>query len=628
MKMWMIALALTLMGSPATWAAKETPVPQYPVREFFKNPEITGFQLSEDGRWLAYLKPWENRMNIFVRPSAGGSEVRLTSMKDRDVAYFFWKGSQHLLYSRDFGGDENYHVFVVDVQTRQEKDLTPYPGVRASVVDELDDVSKDEILISHNKRDAKVFDVYRVSLKTGKETRIAQNNGKIMGWLTDHRGQLRVAIESDGVNTNLLYRESEKQPFKNILTTSFKDQMRPVFFTFDNKRLYAISNLGRDKAAVVEFDPKTAKEVRILAQHTDNDIMGLSYSKKRKVLTSARVNTWKIFPLFFDPEIEGLYNKLSKRLPDVEISLSSTNKAEDLYVVRTYSDRSRGAFYLYDVKGDSLLELAKLDILPPEHMVELKPIQYQSRDGLTIHGYLSLPKGVKAEKLPVIVNPHGGPWARDYWGFNPEVQFLANRGYAVLQMNFRGSTSYGKKFWEASFGQWGLKMQDDVTDGVQWLISEGIADPKRICIYGGSYGGYTTLAGLAFTPDLYACGVDYVGVSNLFTFLKTIPPYWKPMLDQMYEMVGHPEKDKDRLTRTSPALNTEKIKAPLFIAQGAKDPRVNKDESDQVVAALKKRGIDVPYLVKEEEGHGFRNEENRFEFYEAMEKFLQKHLTR
>ena len=259
-------------------------------------------------------------------------------------------------------------------------------------------------------------------------------------------------------------------------------------------------------------------------------------------------------------------------------------------------------------------------------MAEMKPITYAARDGLTIHGYLTLPVGAEAKNLPVVVNPHGGPWARDRWGFNPEVQFLANRGYAVLQTNFRGSTGYGRAFWEASFRQWGLRMQDDITDGVNYLIEQGIADPEHVAIYGGSYGGYATLAGLAFTPDLYACGVDYVGVSNLFTFLQTIPPYWKPMLEMMYEMVGNPEELKEQFEQTSPALQADKIKAPLLIAQGAKDPRVNVAESDQIVEALRQRGVEVAYLVKENEGHGFHNEENRFEFYEAMEQFLAEHL--
>jgi dipeptidyl aminopeptidase/acylaminoacyl peptidase len=259
-------------------------------------------------------------------------------------------------------------------------------------------------------------------------------------------------------------------------------------------------------------------------------------------------------------------------------------------------------------------------------MAHVKPITYTSRDGLTIHGYLTLPKGVEAKNLPVVVNPHGGPWYRDQWGFNPEAQFLANRGYAVLQMNFRGSTGYGRKFWEASFKQWGKKMQDDITDGVEYLKKEGIADPKRIAIYGGSYGGYATLAGVAYTPELYAAAVDYVGVANLFTFMNTIPPYWKPYLAQIYDMVGDPKKDSLLLASASPVLSADKIITPLFVAQGANDPRVNKAESDQMVEALKKRGVQVEYMVKTDEGHGFHNQDNQYDFYGAMEKFLDKHL--
>jgi dipeptidyl aminopeptidase/acylaminoacyl peptidase len=310
-----------------------------------------------------------------------------------------------------------------------------------------------------------------------------------------------------------------------------------------------------------------------------------------------------------------------------EIIITSQNKNEDKFLVRTISDRSLGASYFYDATKKEITKIAeRAPWLNENEMCEMKPIVYKAKDGLMIHGYLTLPSGVEAKNLPVVINPHGGPWARDEWGWNAEVQFLANRGYAVLQMNFRGSTGYGRNFWVASFKQWGLSMQQDITDGVEYLVKEGIADPKRVAIYGASYGGYATLAGITSTPELYACAVDYVGVSNLFTFMETIPPYWKPFLNMMHEMVGDPKKDSTLMHDASPVYFVDKIKCPLFIAQGANDPRVNKAESDQVVEALKKRGVQVEYMVKDDEGHGFGNEENQFDFYGAMEKFLAKHM--
>jgi len=337
--------------------------------------------------------------------------------------------------------------------------------------------------------------------------------------------------------------------------------------------------------------------------------------------------TWKSEYNFFDAQREAQQKKLENKLNGYEVAIVSNSKAEDKSLVLSYNDKTYGSYYFYDNNTDQLTKLADMSPwLNEADLCDMKPISYQSRDGLTIHGYLTLPKGVLAKNLPVVVNPHGGPWARDEWGFNPEVQFLANRGYAVLQMNFRGSVGYGREFWAASFKEWGLKMQDDITDGVNWLVKEGIADSKRVAIYGGSYGGYATLAGAAFTPDLYACAIDYVGVSNLFTFMQTIPPYWKPFLDMMYEMVGDPVKDKALMEKVSPVFHVDKIKCPLFVAQGANDPRVNKAESDQMVEALKKRNIEVTYLVKDNEGHGFSNEENKFEFYSTMEDFLKKHM--
>jgi dipeptidyl aminopeptidase/acylaminoacyl peptidase len=618
------AVATSSLTAASTAYAQAKSVP---MRDFFKNPQEAAHQISPDGKYLSWVAPYERRLNVHVRPLAGGPTVRVTSETARDISGYFWKGDR-ILYVKDFGGDENFHVVSVNLKGEDLKDLTPGEKVRAQIVDGLVDDDA-HIIVSHNKRDAKVFDVFRTNVATGEEKLIAQNPGNITSWLTDHDGKLRVAGTTDGVNTTLLYREKEEDAFKPLLTTNFKESVAPLFFTFDNKRLYVASNRGRDKLGIFEFDPVTAKEGKLIGESSEVDVDGLNFSRKRKVLTTYTYTTWKEQRHFLDKESEAMFKAVQAKLPGYEIAFASANKAEDKFIVATYNDKTRGKRYIYDKASGKLDFIADISPwLPESELADMKPVSYKSRDGLTINGYLTLPKGVAAKNLPVVVNPHGGPWARDSWRFNPEVQFLANRGYAVFQMNFRGSTGYGRKFWEASFKQWGKTMQDDVTDGVQWLVKEGIADPKRVAIYGGSYGGYTTLAGVTFTPDLYAAAVDYVGVSNLFTFMGTIPPYWKPYLEMLYEMVGNPEKDKDLLASASPALHADKIKTPLFIAQGAKDPRVNKAEADQMVEALKKRGVTVEYMVKDNEGHGFRNEENRFEFYEAMEKFLGTHLKK
>jgi dipeptidyl aminopeptidase/acylaminoacyl peptidase len=597
-----------------------------PLRDFFKNPEQSRFQISPDGNSIAFMQPYENRMNVFVQPRAGGPVVRVTSETERDVAGYFWKGARRIVYMKDFKGDENYHVVSVNSDGSNLVDLTPFDKVRAEIIDDLYE-RDDEMIIAMNKRNPEIFDVYRVDLNTKELTLIAENPGNVTSWVTDHAGRIRLAITTDGVNTSILHRPDESTAFATAITTNFKQQISPLFFDFDNKLLYAASNIDRDKTAIVRLDPATAKEESVIFVHPEVDAADLSWSRKRKVYTAARFVTWKRERKFFDAEIEAIFKDLERQLPGYEIDLQSTNKNEDIFVVAAWSDRTQGVRYLYEAATRKLTKLAEIaPWLDEKQLSEMKPVTYQARDGLTIHGYLTLPRG-GGTNLPLIVHPHGGPWARDVWGYDPEVQFLANRGYAVLQMNFRGSVGYGRAFWEASFKEWGKKMQDDVSDGVKFVVEQGIADPKRVGIYGGSYGGYAVLAGLAFTPELYACGVDYVGVSNLFTFLKTIPPYWKPLLDMFYEMVGNPDKDKELLTEASPVMHADDIRAPLFIAQGAQDPRVNVDESDQMVAALKKHGIPVEYLVKDNEGHGFHNEENRFEFYEAMEKFLQKHLS-
>ena len=601
-----------------------------PLEDFFRNPEKIAYKISPDGRYFSFMAPYERRMNIFVQKIGTNDAIRLTSETERNISDYFWGNNSRILFLKDTGGDENYHLYGVNIDGSNLVALTEFKGVTTIIIDDLLEIES-EIIIGLNKRNPQIFDPYRLNIETGEMTMLAENPGNIQGWMTDHNGKLRLALALDGVNRSVLYRDTENEKFVTVITTNFKETLEPFSFTSDNQKLYASSNLGRDKNALVIFDPKTAQETGVLYANDKYDITGISYSKKNKELQGVSYMAHDgIRRHFFSKQIEDIFNKISKKVSNSPFGITDMNKNEDMYIIRTFNDKTPGAFYLYDVKKDNLTHIAEIyPWLDENNMAEMHCVEYQSRDGLTIEAYLTLPKGYtmkNAKQLPVVINPHGGPWARDTWGFNPEVQFLANRGFAVFQMNFRGSTGFGKKFWELSFKEWGKTMQDDITDGVNWLIKKGIADPKRIAIYGGSYGGYATLAGLTFTPDLYACGVDYVGVSNLFTFLQTIPPYWKPMLDMMHEQVGDPVADKELLESSSPVFHADKIKVPLFIAQGANDPRVNKDESDQMVKALKARGVEIEYMVKDNEGHGFHNEENKFEFYRAMEKFLQQHI--
>jgi len=567
-------------------------------------------------------------MNIFIQKIGTDISHQLTSETERDISNYFWANNSQLLYLKDNGGDENFRLYGVNIDGSNLRSYTDFEGVRTTIIDDLEDI-ENEIIIGLNKRNNEVFDPYRLNLDTGEIIMLAENPGNIQEWITDHNGKLRAAVAIDGTDALLLFRENETDVFKKVLTTNFKESVDPHFFTFDNNNIYASSNLGRDKKAIVIVNLQTGKEIEKLYEDPEYDVTGLYYSRKRKALTTIAYTTWKRKQVFLDDERKNLYLKLENHLGnELEISLSSMNKTEDKFIVRTYSDKTLGAYYYYDLTLDNLIKITDLSPWLDENILaKMIPIEYKSRDGLSIHGYLTLPVNSTSKNLPVVINPHGGPWARDSWGYDSEVQFLANRGYAVLQMNFRGSLGYGRKFWEISFKQWGKRMQDDITDGAQWLIEQRIADPKRIAIYGGSYGGYAVLAGLCFTPGLYCCGIDYVGVSNLFTLLETIPPYWKPLLEMEYEMLGHPERDKDLFIEISPAFHAENIKVPLFVAQGANDPRVNKNESDQMVEAMKNRGIEVEYMVKDNEGHGFHNEENRFDFYRAMEKFLDKHLN-
>lgn len=604
----------------------EKTVERTPVENFFKAAFKTSFLVSPDGKFISYLKPDNNRIHIYVETWDGKNTTQLTCDTNRNISYHLWANNNEILYLKNETDKENAGLFAVRSDGSNKRELLSFDKAKIRLITS-EPVQDDNILVALNKRDSTVFDAYRLNIQTGELSLLVRNPGNITKWYADTEGKLRMAIASDGVNETLLYRNTEAAPFNSVLTNNFKASISPVGFSRDNSCIYALSNKNRDKMALVELDCVSGKEHRVIYSNSEVDVSEAVFSASKDKLIYAGYETWKKDRFYLDDSVKAMYGKLEKLLPNNEIRVTSSDADEEKFIIRTYTDKNPGSFYLYTNNNNKLVKLSDVNpSIKVEEMAEMKPVSYKTRDGLTVDGYLTLPKGKKATKLPVVVMPHGGPDQRNSWGYNSEVQFLANRGYAVFQVNYRGSKGYGKQFWIAGFKEWGGKMQDDITDGVKWLISENIADSTRIGIFGSSFGGYSALHGLCFQPDLYKCGASYSGLTNLFTYMKDIPPYYRPYQQMYHETVGNPETDADYFRAVSPVFHTDKIKSPVLIAQGSRDPRVNMNETNQFVKELKKRKVPVTYILKEGEGHFFRNPENKLEFYRELEKFLDKNL--
>jgi len=609
---------------------------------FFGNPEIAGAQLSPDGKWMTFLKEYRGELNIWIKKREEPFEKArpLTADTERPVRGYFWsRDSRYVLYVQDKGGNENFHVWRVDPRAKPGPDgvppavdLTPYEKVQARILS-LPKTDPGTIVVGLNDRDPSYHDVYRVDLATGKRTLLYENRDGFAGVLCDLDGNVRLGFRmtEDG-GTETVEIVPGKEP-RVLFSCTFEETCAPARFTRDGKGFWFVSNHGEDVDLVGLYRYDLEKGTSVFVEsdpEKEVDLGSPIFSEKTDELVATVYvgDRARVYPK--TEEFRRGYEWLKKHLPDGEIGVGSRTADERFWIVSIHSDVNPGSAYLWDRKKRRLTKLydARPE-LPREHLAPMKPVRYRARDGLVIPAYLTVPKGVPAKDLPAIVLPHGGPWARDHWGYDPFAQFLANRGYVVLQPNFRGSTGYGKKFLNAGNGEWGTgAMQHDLTDGARWLIEQGIADPHRVAIMGGSYGGYATLAGLAFTPDLYAAGVDIVGPSNILTLLDSIPAYWKPIRQVFYRRVGNPEdpKDRERLIAQSPLFSAKKIKAPLLVIQGANDPRVKKRESDQIVVALRDLGRPVEYLVAPDEGHGYAREENRLAMIVAIERFLAKHL--
>lgn len=607
---------------------------------FFGDPEIAGAQLSPNGKYITFLKPFNGVRNIWVKEkNQKFNEARpLTADSKRPIGNYFWShDSKYILFVQDQGGNENFRVYAVDPSQKGDpvppaRDLTPLENVRAMIID-VPKNNPDEMMIGLNDRNPQLHDVYKLKISTGERILIRKNDDNIAGWMTDLDGNLRIGIRQTEDGGSEILKVSDDK-LESIYRVTSDETASPVRFLPDGKSFYLISNKGEniDKTELLLFDLKTGTTKFIEKDPLNEvDIATAVFSDKtNEMIATVYVGAKRrIYPKTKD--FENVLNTLKKLLPEGDINLTSSTDDENLWTVSVSRDVDPGSVYLYDKKAGTVELLYKSrPTLPTEYLAPMEPVNITARDGMIIPGYLTLPKGLEPKNLPVVMFIHGGPWARDFWGYNPYAQFLANRGYAVFQPNFRGSTGYGKQFLNAGNKQWGTgAMQHDITDAVNYLIAKGIADPNRVAIAGGSYGGYATLAGLAFTPDLYACGFSIVGPSNIITLLNSIPPYWAPIKKTFAIRVGDMEKpdELEMLKKQSPLNSAQNIKSPLYVVQGANDPRVKKAESDQIVVAMRELGRQVEYMVAPDEGHGFAGLENRLAMVVAMEKFLAKHLN-
>jgi len=601
--------------------------PLIPREILFGNPEKTSPRLSPDGKYLAYIAPDENNiLQVWLRTVGEEDDQIITADKKRGIRIFFWTyNPDQLMYMQDSDGDENFHLYLVNIKSKIVRDLTPFQGVKAEPID-LDHKFPNLVLVGMNLNDPQTFDVFRINLENGAVEFDTKNPGNILSWTADAEFQIRAATAStpDG-GSELLFRETTDKNWESLRHWGPDEEGGAVGFSVDGKTLYIEGNHDANAQRLIALDLANRQE-KVIAQDPQYDVGGVMMQPTTRVIQAVSFYKDKQEWQILDESIAADFAEIAK-VREGEFFISSRDLADRNWLVAYMTDDGPVYYYAYnrDTKTSTFLfsNQPKLEGL---QLAAMQPVSYQARDGLTIHGYLTTPVAMAAENLPTILLVHGGPWGRDTWGYDPEAQWLANRGYAVLQVNFRGSTGYGKDFVNAANREWAGKMHDDLIDAVNWLVEKGISDREKVAIMGGSYGGYATLVALTFTPEVFACGVDIVGPSNLITLLQTIPPYWEPMKLQMYHRIGNLETEPEFLKSRSPLFFIDRIQKPLLIGQGAHDPRVKQSESDQIVEAMQKANLPVEYVLYTDEGHGFARPENRLHFYAVAEEFLAKHL--
>ena len=625
-------------------------LPELLPREYFfaRGSEKFGFQISPDGKRLAYLKESEDGKRYLYIKWVGKDEEEIVTNKADDIWEFSWAfDNKHLLYLNDKNGDENFHIYAINIEKKERQDLTPFDGVKAQNL-LMQRTKPDEILAGLNIRDMRVFDMYRISLKTHEVTKVEENPGDVRWWLADNNLAVRaaVAINPENAATTLRVRSGVEEPWRDLIVWPFGETGLlegygsdiAIAFTEDGKGLYVQAAFDSNTMCIARVDIETGKVMEIIASDPEACIWNESditlYPRPKILFHPQNLKVQAVGFNYLIPEWRALDDDIKKdflilsKMHKGVFDIINRDAADKKWIVEYYDDNSPGAYYLYDrgLKKAELLYRSRSH-LNEEIFAEMRPVIIKARDGMKIPCYLTLPVGVPPRNLSLVMFIHGGPWARDDWRYSGWIQWLANRGYAVLQVNFRGSTGFGKEFLNAGIGQIGTgSMQHDVTDAVKWAIQEGIADPKRIAITGASFGGYATLAGLAFTPDLYACGIDEVGPSNLKTSVESFPEWWAPIKRRWILRLGNVLEDEALNEQISPYFHADKIKGKLMIIHGVNDPRVSINESNKVVEALKKNGREVIYLVYQGEGHGINRWANFMDLLGRMEEFLAENL--
>ncbi|HKZ49667.1 MAG TPA: S9 family peptidase [Candidatus Nanoarchaeia archaeon] len=599
-----------------------------PREVLFGNPEKAMARISPDGKRISYLAPVNNVLNVFVGSVDKNDAKPVTKDTDRGIRSYFWaKDSKHIMYVQDKGGDENWRLYSVNLETKDTRDLTPFDKVQVRILD-VNKRFPDDILIEMNKDDEKIHDAYHLHLPTGEIKLVAKNPGNFIGWQTDFNMKIRGAMAATpGGGFDFFIRDSEKADWKKIISWGDEDSLNsgPVDFTKDGKSVYLMDSRNVNASRLVKMN-LPAGDTEVLASDENYDVSGVMINPDTHEIEMVTFVKDRDVDIILDKTIESDIEAI-KKLHHGDFILVSRNNADDVWLVAFDCDDKATPYYYYDRKTKSARFLFyNMPRVNEYALAHMEPIEFKSRDGFDIHGYITFPPGKERKNLPMVVDVHGGPWTRDTWGFVSDTQWFANRGYISLQINYRGSTGYGKNFLNAGNKEWGGKMHDDLIDGVNFVVKKGYANPKKIAIFGGSYGGYAALVGATFTPDVFACAVDIVGPSNLVTMMKTIPPYWENYKEMEKKRIGDVETEEEFLKSRSPLFKVDKIKIPILIAQGKNDPRVKQSESEQIVEAMKKKNIPYEYMLFEDEGHGFAKPQNRIKFYAAAEKFLAKHL--